>query len=359
MQSNDNYRILIAEDDYLVCEEIKRSIKKIGCQYVGIATNGLQAVEMVKTLVPDVVLMDIQMPQMDGLTAAKEIQKIKSTPIVILTAHDASEFIHKAGEYGVGAFLTKPPKAEEIERSIIIAVERHKDFVKLEHLNQVLEKSLIKKETTEKELTKLLAEKELLLKEIHHRVKNNFMIISSLISLQTNQINDPKVKEMLQETYNRINSMSLVHEKLYQSDDLSSIDLNIYISNLVNNLIKSYTIDMNKISIRTDINKVNLDINRAIPVGLIINELITNAFKHAFPDSFNGKGEIFINISNTENQLIITIQDNGVGIPANFKIENSKSLGMRLVSLLVNNQLGGSIQLGNKNGTYVKILIPD
>lgn len=129
---NERIRVLIAEDDYLVSETIKHALNDIGYELVGKATDGLEAIEMACSIRPDVVLMDIQMPELDGLQASSEIQKRCPMPIVILTAHDSKEFIEKAVEVGVSAYLTKPPKPSEIRRAIIIALARHGDFIELQ-----------------------------------------------------------------------------------------------------------------------------------------------------------------------------------------------------------------------------------
>ena len=358
MIQTHNFRVLIAEDDFLVCEEIIRSVKKIGYLHIGSAVNGLQAIEMAQILKPDIILMDIQMPQMDGLTATKKIQETQPTPIIILTAHDSIEMIQKAGENGVGGFLTKPPKPEEIERAVIIAMERHKDMMEMQRLNRELQNELVIRKQAEDKLTLLLKEKELLIKEVHHRVKNNFMIISSLLNLQANQTGDQNTQEILQESCNRINSMALIHEKLYQSQDLTKIDFKNYITNLVSGLYQSYNINSSKISIVTHIEKINLDINKAIPVGLVINELITNSLKHAFPEQTD-KGTIEINMKKQDKRLTLTIQDNGIGLPADFDLDKAQTLGMRLVSILIRNQLDGEFRFESNDGARFIITLPE
>jgi AmiR/NasT family two-component response regulator len=135
-------RVLIAEDDYLVGETIKRALKELDYELVGKASDGAEAVEMACTLNPDVVLMDIQMPELDGLEATRQIQSRCPMPVVVLTAHESQELVEKASEVGVSAYLIKPPKQIEIERAITIALARHDDLMKLRHLNKELEKAL-------------------------------------------------------------------------------------------------------------------------------------------------------------------------------------------------------------------------
>ncbi|MBC8318786.1 MAG: response regulator [Desulfobulbaceae bacterium] len=139
VNKNQDIRILLAEDDFLVGKEIERTLKLKGYDVVGLATTGTQAIEKVKTLKPDLVLMDIKMPEMDGLEATENIQKLCPTPVVILTAHETPDFLEKASRVGAGAYLVKPPRPEELERGICIAMARHQDLINLRELLQTLE----------------------------------------------------------------------------------------------------------------------------------------------------------------------------------------------------------------------------
>ncbi len=358
MKSPKKIHVLVAEDDFLVCEEIIRELKKTGYEYIDLATNGKKAVEMTALLHPDVVLMDIQMPKMDGLKAAQKIQKNCPTPVVILTAHESLDLVAKASHMGVGAYITKPPKKVEIERAVMIAMERHKDLMELKRQNEKLKKELSNRKLAENKLKNLVMEKEVLLKEIHHRVKNNFMIISSLLNLQSNQIKNPKIKEILQESYNRVNSMALIHERLYQSPDLAKIDFKKYIENLINGLFHTYSLNSNQISLHMNIENISLDINKAIPCGLIVNELVSNSLKHGFPSSRKGNGRIEVSLRSLGKNIELIVNDNGIGFPAGFDYKGSTSLGLRLVKILTEGQLSGKLDVKNKEGTFVKIIIP-
>ena len=358
MMSPKKIHVLIAEDDFLVCEEIIRELKKSGYEHIDLATNGKKAVEMTALLQPDVVLMDIQMPKMDGLKAAQKIQKNCPTPVVILTAHESLELIAKASNMGVGAYITKPPKKEEIERAVMIAMARHKDLMELQRLNIKLKKELANRRQAEKKLKNIVKEKEVLLKEIHHRVKNNFMIISSLLNLQSNQINDPKIKDILQESYHRVNSMALIHERLYQSPDLAQIDFKKYIEHLIRGLFHTYSLNSKQISLHMNIENISLDINKAIPCGLIVNELVSNSLKHGFPASSHKEGRIEVGLRPLKKNIELTVRDNGIGFPAGFDYKSSNSLGLRLVKILTEGQLSGQLDVKNKDGTFVKINIP-
>lgn len=201
---------------------------------------------------------------------------------------------------------------------------------------------------TEEKIKASLQEKEILLKEIHHRVKNNLQIIDSLFRHQCRNITEKHTIEILQECQNRVKSMALLHEKLYQSEDLAKIAIAAYIQSLVGNLSDSYSLNGNLFITEININQIFLDIETALPCGLIINELVSNCFKYAFP---TGKGKINIDFYTvTPHKFRLIVKDNGIGLPANFDFYNTKSLGLKLVRSLVR-QLGGTIEINSSGGT--------
>jgi len=202
-----------------------------------------------------------------------------------------------------------------------------------------------------------LKEKEILLSEIHHRVKNNMQIISSLLRLQSITIKDKKYVEMFRDSQNRINSMALIHEKLYRSKDFAGIELNDYIKNLANNLFHSCGV-AGRIELNLNIENVSLGIDLAIPCGLIINELMTNSLKHAFPGDRNGEIKVSAHL-NDEDMIELIFSDNGVGIPSNIDFRNTQSFGLHLVTILVQDQLSGKIDLDRSRGTEFWIKFKD
>lgn len=197
-----------------------------------------------------------------------------------------------------------------------------------------------------------LREKEVLLKEIHHRVKNNMQIISSLLSLQSEYLADKSVEEIFNDCRNRIRSMALVHENLYKSENMARIFFDEYVRTLIKGLINSNKIDTEDINININVDKVLIDVETAIPCGLIINELITNSFKHAFLD--RSKGEMGITVKLIDNNFKIIVYDDGVGFPENLDFKNTDTLGLSIVNILVS-QLNGEIQLDRNNGTKFEI----
>ncbi len=207
-----------------------------------------------------------------------------------------------------------------------------------------------------------LHEKEILLKEVHHRVKNNLQVISSLLNLQTEYISDKHSLEKFNESINRIKSMALVHEKLYKSKDLSKIDFKEYIQELVLSVNSSYNLGNEKVktSIEYKLNKNLFDLETAIPCGLIINELLSNCYKYAFPQQQEGKIEVCFSLKRRkkQNYYHLKIKDNGIGIPENFTVNNATTLGLQLVFLLTE-QLSGEISTKNISGTEVNIYFPE
>jgi PAS domain S-box-containing protein len=200
-----------------------------------------------------------------------------------------------------------------------------------------------------------LKEKEILLKEIHHRVKNNLQIIASLLSLQSRYITDENVLNALKESQNRVKAMALVHERLYRSENPSEVALSDYLRYLIDNLFRFYGANPQKVRMTFDAGDVKVDINKAIPIGLIINELVSNSLKHAFPE---GKpGELSITVISDGEAIVMIVRDTGPGIPADFDWRNTKSLGLQLVISLVE-QLNGTIELERAGGTTFKIIIP-
>ncbi len=194
-----------------------------------------------------------------------------------------------------------------------------------------------------------LREKDVLLAEIHHRVKNNLQIVHSLLDLQSTRIDDPTVLEMMRETQNRIQSMALIHQTLYQSRDFSGVDFGHFLDNLAPILSASYGIDQNRIALSIDTVDVLLPLNVAIPCGLFVNELVTNSLKHAFPHDRCGEVRIRLE-KDSADYVCLVISDDGIGIPETVDFENTTSLGLKLVTLLAQ-QVEGDLTVNRSNPT--------
>jgi PAS domain S-box-containing protein len=265
----------------------------------------------------------------------------------------------------------QPDEAERIAEFFRSAVTSGKPFKNLENINRhkdgrlvVLETSgvpffdphgglrgyrgidrdITERKLAEDSLKASLREKETLLRELYHRTKNNMQVISNLIDLQVLTIKDDHIRALFRETQGRIRTMALVHEKLYQSRDLSNLNLKDYISDLAAAILAGYQLGPDRISLKLDIAAISVSIDTATPCGLILNELMSNSLKHAFPGS--RKGEIGIVMRQTENGAIdFRFHDNGIGLPEGFDWEKTRSLGLNLVRNLAEKQLDGTIEL--------------
>lgn len=216
----------------------------------------------------------------------------------------------------------------------------------------IIGRDITEKKLAEKNLQDSLKQKEILLKEVHHRVKNNMQVISSILNLQSAYVKDIKTLQILKESQNRIKSMAFIHESLYTNDDFSQIDFSEYITNLVQNLFRTYDVFDDNIILDLQIDRVYLNLDSAIPCGLIVNELISNSLKYAF--DINSGGIIKIMLTLEKDAVVLTVGDNGKGIPQDLKIEDSQTLGLQLISSLVE-QLEGELSLDRQNGTIFTI----
>jgi two-component sensor histidine kinase len=283
----------------------------------------------------DLLLLDLGLPDSQGLeTLIKAQGQAGEVPIIVLTGLDDEELGLRAVKMGAQDYLIKGQVyGNLVARAISYAIERKK---------------------TEKLIKASLREKEVLLQEINHRVKNNMQIISSLLKIQSALIKDETALDLIHSTQNRVKSMALIHETLYKSKDLARVNFGEYSQSLIKQLSSSYGTVQGNILLKADIKNVFLDINTAIPCGLIINELVSNALKHAFPEG--EKGEIKINMSPlNKNKIELIVSDNGVGLPKELDFRKTKSLGLHLVTILAEDQLHGEVKLDRTKGTSFRL----
>jgi two-component sensor histidine kinase len=335
-------RLLIVEDSeddaLLLLRELRRGNYEVS--FVRVDTPSAMLIALKKTW--DLVVCDYSMPQFNALDALKLLQENElDLPFIIVSGTIGEDVAVAAMKAGAHDYIIKGNLAR-----LIPAVDRELREVKVRQ----------ERKKAQEQIKASLREKEILLKEIHHRVKNNLQIISSLLNLQAEYLKDTQTIAIFKDSQNRIQSMAIVHEKLYQSEDLATINLSDYIQDLVSNLSYSYEVNLESIVFKIDVEDVLLDIDTAIPCGLIINELISNSLKYAFP---RGKsGEIWIKLkSSAKNQLRLIVSDNGMGLPENFDFNNTESLGLQLVDALTI-QLKGTIEIDRARGTKFLITFP-
>ena len=334
------------------------------------AANGTEALEKARRDPPDMIITDILMPVMDGFALCRQWKRdehLKEIPIVFYTAtYTDPKDEELALNLGAERFIIKPVEPDVFVGMLRDVIEEHKagrlaaprepveeeepylreynealirkmedKMLELEQANQTLERHaqeleqrVAERKQAEEQVKKSLQEKEILLRELYHRTKNNMQVICSMLALQSQYTKDEQVLKIFEETENRIKSMALVHQKLYQSKNLSSIDLKDYISDFTDFLVKDHRVESNRISFIFDMDSVLVLIDTAIPCGLVLNELISNSLKHAFPGDM--EGEIRIRLKKTEEgEIELRVSDNGVGVTKDFDFRQSDTLGVQ------------------------------
>jgi PAS domain S-box-containing protein len=456
-------KILIIDDEKIIRDRLKNILVLDGYD-AAVAEDGVRGLELFSQDVPDVVLVDIKMPKMDGIEVLKRIKALSpDTEVILITGHGSVETAIEAMKIGAFGYVQKPVEYDELAIEIQKALEKRQMKRQIAQYVKKLEKMVKEWELTfnsvrdmitvhdnefrilkankafcdtyggdqesfkgrycyevihktdgpigecvhlrsietkqpctiercepalgaylelsaspifdcndkltgsihvirditarkraEQQIQSSLKEKEVLLKEVHHRVKNNLQVVSSLLYLQSVSLGKTKnPQDALRESCNRIRSMALIHEKLYKSEDVSTIDFAEYLRTLVNDLFYSFGIDGGRITIAYDLDAVSMGIDTAIPCGLIVNEAVSNALKYAYPANGpkEGRGEVRITLRAMEGgDCRLTVADDGVGLPDGIDPRNTESLGLRLITTLVD-QLEGSFEFGRGGGT--------
>jgi two-component sensor histidine kinase/CheY-like chemotaxis protein len=347
-------RILILEDVQYDAELIEYELRHEEIKFISYRVETeIDFTRELENFKPDIILVDHSLPTFDGISAL-EITKKKcpEIPFIFVSGKIGDEFAVDMLKKGATDYVFKNNLTKLVPAIKRALMERNE----LEELKR-----------SKKQLQKALDEKEMLLKEIHHRVKNNLMTISSLLELQSHYIKDKTDFDFFRESKNRADSMALIHERLYQSNDLKRIDFDNYIHTLAIDLFNAYVTDQDWIKLIVNVEDIMLDINTAIPLGLIITELVTNSLKYAFPvaESYgNHYGSsktykkkdnlISIDFSKKNSEFMLIIKDNGIGFPKGLDYKNNDSLGLELVISLTR-QINGNISLDNGGGTEFRI----
>ncbi|MCG6551915.1 MAG: response regulator [Candidatus Magnetominusculus sp. LBB02] len=376
----ENDKILILDDEQIVIDAITRHLSRKKYEiYSG--KDGKEGLALYDKVNPILIILDLRMPVMDGVEFLRRIKLKPADPcsVVVLTGHGSDEDMERCFELGVSAFLRKPFNIYELLGIVThsIALKKVELDLKAEltqrakmedelrryrhHLEELVETRTaeLQKEVVERTNAEMLAmrslkDKEVLLREIHHRVKNNLQIVSSLLDLQVKNIKDPQTKLMFKDSQNRLKTMAILHEKLYQSDNMAEIDFAKYINNLLGHLYRSYCMDTSRILISTDIEEATIGLDTAVPCGLIINELVSNSLKHAFNDGRSGSLTVSMKKLD-DGRFKLTVRDTGVGLPDGMDFKKSKSLGLRLVNALVVEQLEGTLEFNSNDGASFSV----
>ena len=322
-------RIIVAEDDIWVGREIRRLLSELGHQVVAGTTSGSETVRLVCEKKPDMIIMDIKMPDMNGIEACRIIQRQCPTPVVILTAFDTEDFLQEASESGAGAYLVKPADSTDLDRAIRIAAARFKDL---------------------EALRKSLANEKMLLNELYHRVKNNLGLIAAILRLQAETYDNEETVGALLESAGRIRTMGDLYDILHGSGKSLTVELDVYLRALTAKLRQVLIGSGGNIGldIRAD-GLIEVSSEMAVYCGLIVNELVTNAFRHAFPRQSAGRIEVDLGEIG-EREFRLSVRDNGRELPEDFDPRTADSLGLRLVHAFVD-QIGASLEIIRSPGT--------
>ena len=348
--------ILVIEDDPLNVKIITAYLLEHGYSVIK-AFDGKAGIKMAIEDKPDLILLDILMPRLNGFETCKILKETVETekiPVIFLTALAESSSIKKAFEVGGVDYVTKP-----IEFTALLArIKTHLSLSKMNE-NLVIEVENKTKELlhTNETLKKAVDDRELLLKELYHRTKNNMLVISSMLSLHSAYTENADFSRILMDIGNKIQSMALVHKKLYQSKDLTHVEMKEYINDLFDLIRSSYNSHFGKIGFNLDLDDIFVSIDTAVSCGIIINELLSNSFKYAFPDKRDGFITIQLKLID-ENKLFLKIEDNGIGIPDKFDLTEADSLGIRTIIGIAENQLMGDIIFKSEEGFSCEIKFP-
>lgn len=346
------------------------------------AENGKEALQQLEEHQVDLIISDILMPEMDGFKFCQILKRDetrKNIPFVFYTATYVDKKDEKFSlDLGADLFLRKPIQPELLLQEIDklcekikagkytpseLTLKREADIYKLynerlihklEHKIDRLEEEIERREKVELELKKTVAQKEVLLRELYHRTRNNMQIICSMLKLYTAKFLDDSWNKVVSNIISKIKSIALAHRKLCESRDLSHLNLQEYLTDMINLIRRNFSYKQSQINISTDLENIEVLFDTAIPVGFVINELLTNAVDHAFPE--NKKGNIMIKLQQKEDDYIdLELKDDGIGLPDNFDINSDKNLGLNMIRSIVQDQMHGTIDFTVNNGTLWQV----
>jgi len=354
---NEVLRVLQVEGSILDASSSERALAKAGyslhCERV------VNAAEMQLALAKqpwDVIISDYRLPQFDAPAALLLLhQSGHDIPFIVVSGAIGEELALAIMKSGAQDYLLKDDLARlgpAVERELRDARTRHERSLAQGALQQSEERVEQQRATLEDQ-TALLHQRETLLREIHHRVKNNMQVMSSLLSLQARAAINPETRRMLEDNQNRIQSMALLHEILYQSDDLAMVDFPKYVSRTLDYLFRSSKLSDRQIRLHTQLDQLALALDDALPFGLLISEVVSNSLKHAFPEGRSGEVFVFLR-QQSATTISVILSDDGVGLPRELDWTTSRSLGLRLVRALAQ-QLRGSLEIHSRNGTEVRL----
>ncbi|MBN2102893.1 response regulator [bacterium] len=335
-------KLLIIDDQPQVTNSLKEAIEPGGHECV-VFNQPQKAVSHFQNEYFDAVITDLKMPEMDGIQVLKMIQKNRpGTPVIILTGYADTQNAIEAVNLGAYGFFQKPVQIQELLESLKqIELKIQEDMLRDIRLNQ------------------LQAEKEKMSTELKERINQTLQLISSLLRMQYGKMENSQAKKALHSAYQRIHTMALIHERIYSEGHAAKLNLAEYIKRYMNTFSQINQLNEKNITIDLQLEPVTVDVNHAIPWGLVFNELIANAISHAFSDSNGNDNRIYVSLNrNKSNAITLKVSDNGKGIDQKINMDEYASLGMNLISNIVRYQLNGNIDIQSKSGTCIKIVSP-
>ena len=327
-------RLLLVDDEVVILSHLEEMLEAGGYEIAGKASTARDACKKADELKPDLVIMDIVMPgESDGIDACEDIQQKLGIPVVLLTAYGNRSYISRAKVANPYGYILKPYQNEQVLAAIELALEK-------KELDSRLEDAF---RTTNAQAE----DRGMQLKEIHHRIKNHLSMISSFLSIKSLEITDSDCAEALDEIKARVNTVAAIHEQLYKTDDLESIDCREYIEGLIASFDTSL-VDTEAVHIETDIEPSRCPSDKVMLIGLIISELISNALKYAFGDKTEGR--IIVSLKKVHGAVELSVADDGRGLPPDVDPDSPQTFGLGLVQALAR-QLKAETEVQVDNGT--------
>lgn len=360
-------RILMIDDEPTNLKLAEAMLRTAGYRNIVLVQDPRDALGRYRESLVDLILLDLNMPQPDGyalMAQFKALQDPLLPPILVLTAQGSRDHMLRALQAGARDFVTKPFDRVELlmrVRNLIDAQLAHRTLhgqwewleVRIAARTQELQQEIMRREHAQAEQLALLQEKEGLLREIHHRVKNNLQVIASLLRLEERRMGNGSATGGLQEMHGRLRAMGLLHESLYRSGTMASLDLGNYIKQIAVQAFHALAPPGSAVRLELNLASVQLGIDQASPCGLLVNELVSNALKHGFPEG--RAGEVCIELvaldaspgpgERAGNRLQLRVSDSGIGLPSPLHIDKKNTLGLRLAGDLAR-QLGGTLEIG-------------
>jgi two-component sensor histidine kinase/CheY-like chemotaxis protein len=350
-------RVLLVEDDAddytLTRDLLGDSGRRFQLDWVSTYDAGLEAIRRQEH---DVYLLDYRLGERDGLELLRDAVAAGARgPMILLTGQGGREIDLQAMRAGAADYVVKSQlDAAQLDRAIRYAIAHKRNE---EELERRVRQRTVELADANDQLKASLREKEVLLREVHHRVKNNLQVISSLLNLQSKYIKDEQAREMFKECQGRVRSMALIHQRLCQSKNLAQINFAAHVQDLAASLFRAYGIGPDVVSLKVEVDDVVLGIDTIIPCTLIIHELVTNALKYAFAGGRSG--EIVVELrAEPDGRFRLVVRDNGVGLPQDFDYRTAGSLGLQIVVALTE-QLEGSLEVINRTGTAFVLTFRD